>query len=89
VPRRAKVIGDLNPDAWALGSQEELEQWALAAKQKEEDNLVLQKYSRADELRIKELTLHLEKLTQGMVDRKTEVDIEVSGPHDQPSGLST
>jgi hypothetical protein len=26
-----------------VGVQEELEQWALAAKQKEEDNLVLQK----------------------------------------------
>lgn len=36
-------------------NQEELEQWALAAKQKEEDNLALQKYARADEVKIKEL----------------------------------
>lgn len=36
-------------------NQEELEQWALAAKQKEEDNLALQKYTRADDVKIKEL----------------------------------
>lgn len=36
-------------------NQEELEQWALAAKQKEEDNLALQKYARADDVKIKEL----------------------------------
>lgn len=36
-------------------NQEELEQWALAAKQKEEDNLALQKYTRADDAKIKEL----------------------------------
>ncbi|CAM9709076.1 unnamed protein product [Choristocarpus tenellus] len=36
-------------------NQEELEQWALAAKQKEDDNLALQKYTRADEVKIKAL----------------------------------
>lgn len=36
-------------------NQEELEQWALAAKQKEDDNLALQKYARADDVKIKEL----------------------------------
>ena len=30
-------------------NQEELEQWALAARQKEEDNLALLKYTKADE----------------------------------------
>eukprot|EP01046_Picozoa_sp_COSAG06_P069103 COSAG06_NODE_18689_length_873_cov_1.005168_1_plen_200_part_01 len=38
-------------------NQEELEQWALAAAQKEEDNLALLKYTRADEAKIKELNL--------------------------------
>ena len=38
-------------------NQEELEQWALAARQKEEDNLTLEKFRRADEAKIKELTL--------------------------------
>lgn len=44
-------------------NQEELEQWALAAKQKEEDNLALEKYKRADDIKIKELNLEIEKLT--------------------------
>ena len=44
-------------------NQEELEQWALAARQKEEDNLTLEKYRRADEAKIKELTLQIEKPT--------------------------
>ena len=33
-------------------NQEEFEQWAIAARQKEEDNLALQKYTRADEVKI-------------------------------------
>jgi len=44
-------------------NQEELEQWSLAAKQKEEDNLALEKYRRHDEIKIKELNLEIEKLT--------------------------
>ena len=36
------------------------EQRALAAKQKEEDTLALQKYQRADEYKIKEMNLNLE-----------------------------
>jgi hypothetical protein len=44
-------------------NQEELEQWALAVRQKEEDNLTLEKYRRADEVKIKELNLEIEKLT--------------------------
>ena len=43
-------------------NQEELEQWALAARQKEDDNLSLEKYKRGDELKIKELMLQIEKL---------------------------
>ena len=44
-------------------NQEELEQWSLAAKQKEEDNLALEKYKRQDEIKVKELNLEIEKLT--------------------------
>ena len=62
-----------------LKQQEELEQWVEAAKQKEEDNLALQKYTRADEAKTKELALNLEKVTGAIVERKTEVDNEVSG----------
>jgi hypothetical protein len=40
-------------------NQEEMEQWVLAQKQKEEDNLALEKYRRQDESKIKELTLQV------------------------------
>jgi len=59
-------------------SQEELEQWVEAAKQKEEDNLALQKYTRADEAKIKELALSLEKVTSAVVTKRTDVENEVS-----------
>ena len=44
-------------------NQEELEQWALAARQKEDDNITLEKYKRADDAKIKELNLVTERLT--------------------------
>lgn len=44
-------------------NQEELEQWAIAARQKEEDELTVEKYKRADDSKIRELTLAIEKLT--------------------------
>jgi len=59
-------------------NQEELEQWALAAKQKEEDNLAMQKYTRADESKIKELNLQIEKLTTLVSKKKNELDDEVT-----------
>uniref|UniRef100_A0A7S2SB82 Coiled-coil domain-containing protein 39 n=1 Tax=Rhizochromulina marina TaxID=1034831 RepID=A0A7S2SB82_9STRA len=59
-------------------NQEELEQWALAAKQKEEDNLALQKYTRADEVKIKELSLLIEKLTKEVVDAKAKLENETT-----------
>ncbi|CAN0172496.1 unnamed protein product, partial [Scytosiphon promiscuus] len=54
-------------------NQEELEQWALAAKQKEEDNLALQKYARADDVKIKELSLQVERLSKSVVSRRAEL----------------
>ena len=45
-------------------NQEELEKWAVAAKQKDEDHMSLEKYSRADEQKIKDLTLQQEQLTR-------------------------
>ena len=59
-------------------NQEELEQWALAARQKEEDNLTLEKYRRADEAKIKELTLLIEKLTIEVARKATELEQEVT-----------
>ncbi|GMH92487.1 hypothetical protein TrVE_jg6733 [Triparma verrucosa] len=59
-------------------NQEELEQWAMAARQKEEDNLALQKYTRADEVKIKELTLTIEKLTALAVEKETALQNEAT-----------
>ena len=59
-------------------NQEELEQWALAARQKEEDNISLQKYIRADEVRIKELSLHVQKISNAVSRKKDELDSEVT-----------
>jgi len=51
-------------------NQEELEQWAVASRQKEEDNIAMQKYTRADEAKIKELTFQLQMLTKELLQRK-------------------
>lgn len=67
-----KLRTDLN---W---NQEELEQWATAATKKEEESLALQKYTLADELKIKELTLTIEDLTKLSVEKKTLLENEVT-----------
>lgn len=73
--------GNEKMDAFKLQmnwNQEEIEQWALAAKQKEEDNLALQKYARADEVKIKEMNLKLEKLTKAAAAKQMELDNEIT-----------
>ena len=57
-------------------NQEELEQWATAAAKKESDNQAVEKYRRADEVKIKELTLKLENLTKISFAKRAEVDNE-------------
>lgn len=59
-------------------NQEELEQWALAARQKEEDNLSLQRYMRADEVRIKELSLHVQKVSNSVSRKNEELEAEIT-----------
>lgn len=59
-------------------NQEELEQWATAATKKEEDNLALQKYTRADEMKIKELALSIESLTKLSVEKQAQVENETT-----------
>ncbi len=59
-------------------NQEELEQWALASRQKEEDNLTLEKYKRADEARIKELQLEIEKKTLKVAHKMDDLEREVT-----------
>mmetsp|Transcript_48062 Transcript_48062/g.70411 ORF Transcript_48062/g.70411 Transcript_48062/m.70411 type:complete len:886 (+) Transcript_48062:105-2762(+) len=73
--------GNEKMDAFKLQmnwNQEEIEQWALAAKQKEEDTLALQKYSRADEVKIKEMNLSLEKLTKNVSEKEQSLENEVT-----------
>ena len=69
---REKLKLDLN---W---NQEELEQWATAAAKKESDTLALQKYTRADEVMIKELTLKLENMTKKSVEKKAQLENEIT-----------
>jgi chromosome segregation ATPase len=59
-------------------NQEELEQWAVAARQKEEDELTLEKYRRADEAKVKELTLAIERLTVEIATKKKDLDDQVT-----------
>eukprot|EP00002_Diphylleia_rotans_P040756 TRINITY_DN9745_c0_g1_i3.p1 TRINITY_DN9745_c0_g1~~TRINITY_DN9745_c0_g1_i3.p1 ORF type:complete len:708 (-),score=224.99 TRINITY_DN9745_c0_g1_i3:232-2355(-) len=59
-------------------NNEELEQWSQAAKQKDDDNLALERYTRADEQKIKDITLQVEKLTQDVLKKKAELDEEIT-----------
>lgn len=59
-------------------NQSELEQWALAAKQKEDDVIAIESYERADESRVKELSLSLERLTTALAERKRELERETT-----------
>merc|ERR1712190_516849 len=59
-------------------NQEELEQWAIAARQKEEDELTLEKYKRADDSKVRELTLAVEKLTVENSQKRKELADQVT-----------
>ncbi|KAK9820385.1 hypothetical protein WJX72_009778 [[Myrmecia] bisecta] len=59
-------------------NQEEFEQWALASRQKEEDNLALEKYQRQDEAKVKELSLVLERASREVQKRKKQLAEEVT-----------
>ncbi|GBG72241.1 hypothetical protein CBR_g11171 [Chara braunii] len=59
-------------------NQEELEQWVLASRQKEEDNLVLEKYVREDDTRDKDLQLTIEKMSKELAYRQMELQAEIT-----------
>jgi len=59
-------------------NQEELEQWAAASRQKEDDNLALQKYQSADDARVKELNLAIEKMTKTVNVKRVALENEVT-----------
>lgn len=55
-------------------NQEELERWATAVAQRDSDNMVLEKYRRADEAKIKEISMKLENATQLSVQKRAELE---------------
>lgn len=59
-------------------NQEELEQWALAAKQKEEDNLALERYRRADDAKIVNMNVLIEKVSSQREQSIVELEQEIT-----------
>jgi len=59
-------------------NQEELEQWAITGKQKEEDNVTLQKYKKEDDAKMRELGLQIEKLTIEVSRKQGELEKEIT-----------
>jgi chromosome segregation ATPase len=55
-------------------NQEELEQWDLARKQKEDDALVIERYTKADDAKVRELNFEVEKLSRQV--QKMHLDLE-------------
>jgi len=56
---------------------EELQQWTLAAKQKEEDQIALERYRRADELKIKNLNIELEAVSNAHKETAQDLEREI------------
>lgn len=59
-------------------NQEELEQWDLARKQKEDDGAVIQRYTKADEAKTRDLTFTVEKLSNQVQRKRNELEEEVT-----------
>ena len=59
-------------------NQDELEQWITIARQKEEDFLVLQRYKREDEGKIRSMLLEIEKSTGIVEAKKAELENEIT-----------
>eukprot|EP01138_Halocafeteria_seosinensis_P002900 gb/GECG01002962.1/.p1 GENE.gb/GECG01002962.1/~~gb/GECG01002962.1/.p1 ORF type:complete len:457 (+),score=112.70 gb/GECG01002962.1/:1-1371(+) len=59
-------------------NQQELEQWVEAAHQKDEDNMALEKYTKADDQKTRDLARRLEKLTDDLNQKQRGLDHEVT-----------
>eukprot|EP00771_Trimastix_marina_P004124 gnl/Trimastix_PCT/861.p1 GENE.gnl/Trimastix_PCT/861~~gnl/Trimastix_PCT/861.p1 ORF type:complete len:1019 (-),score=442.67 gnl/Trimastix_PCT/861:128-3184(-) len=59
-------------------NQQQLDQWIVANRQKEEDSLAIERYQRQDEQRVRELSLQLERLTRECQAKKRDLDNEVT-----------
>jgi chromosome segregation ATPase len=59
-------------------NQEELEQWDLARKQKEDDALVIERYTKADDAKVRELNFEVEKLSRHVQKMHLELEEEMT-----------
>lgn len=59
-------------------NQQELLQWSLAAKQKDEDQEAVERYKKQDNAKIRQLTLVLERLNVAVAERKKELESELA-----------
>ena len=71
-----KRINEFKEDAKI--NQQELEQWLVVARQKEEDFLVLQRYHKEDEGKIRSMIQEIEKATAIIEAKKAELDQEIT-----------
>lgn len=67
--------------------EEQLREWLNAAQEREDDADVIMKYTQQDEAKIKELTLQLAKLTEGVQRDQALLDKEVTETHSHELGL--
>ncbi|KAI5078558.1 hypothetical protein GOP47_0006229 [Adiantum capillus-veneris] len=59
-------------------NKEELDQWAKAAEQKDEDNFALQMYTKTDNAKLKELYLEAERVSNEVCTLQETLDTEVT-----------
>ncbi len=62
-------------------NQQELTEWLEKARAVEEDAQALEKYSRADEAKIKEISLHMDKLLAEAAKARKHLEMELTETH--------
>mmetsp|Transcript_3101 Transcript_3101/g.7434 ORF Transcript_3101/g.7434 Transcript_3101/m.7434 type:complete len:977 (+) Transcript_3101:228-3158(+) len=67
--------------------EQQMKEWLENAKVREEDTEVLRKYQRADEGRVKELTLELDRLNQEAIRKERQLEVEVTNTRSHRLGL--
>ena len=58
--------------------QDELDQWLVASRQKEEDSLLLKKYAKMDDAKVRDLTLKVQKQAKAVGEKKKALELEVT-----------